>query len=381
MAAAMAREGSLSGGRLGHYRILEKLGAGGMGEVFRAHDEQLDRDVAIKVLPEAALGDLTARARLLREARAAAALNHRFICTIHEVGEADGNAYIAMELVEGQPLADVLKNRTLPTAEVIRYGRDIAEALAHAHARHIVHRDLKAANVLITGDGGVKVLDFGLAKRLGSEFVDEATTQVTLTEAGTFVGTLAYMAPEQLRGEPADARADIWALGVVLYEMAVRRRPFDGRTTVELISRVLSEPAAACPPDVPVAFQMVLDRCLEKTPARRYQSAVEVRAALEAIESASSPGTTIAFRLTRHRWLAAGAAAAGFAFSPPSTPESVFSSCCEIASPPVAAARGVGAAAAGAAGAGASISLSTSASRSPSAESREHSRTFACLAR
>lgn len=154
------------GTQLGHYRVLEKLGAGGMGVVYRAHDERLDRDVAIKLLPADSFEDSTARARLLREARAAAALSHPSICTIHEVGEADGPAYIAMEFVEGKPLNEAAHGRALPRDEVVRYGAQIADALAHAHARHVVHRDLKSANVMVTSDGRVKVLDFGLAKRM-----------------------------------------------------------------------------------------------------------------------------------------------------------------------------------------------------------------------
>lgn len=304
----------MTGTRLGHYRVLEKLGAGGMGEVFRAHDEQLDRDVALKVLPAAGFADATARVRLLREARAAAALNHPCICTIHEVGEADGQAYIAMELVDGRPLCDVsARGRALPVDVVLRYGSQIADALAHAHARQIVHRDLKGANVIVTADGRVKVLDFGLAKRLDGPELTDATTKhapATLTEAGTLVGTLAYMAPEQLRGEPADARSDLWALGVVLYEMAAGRRPFDGQSSVEVIAKALSEPPAACPVSVPVPLRAVIERCLEKLPARRYQSAGEVHAALEAIRTGTAAvGQVVGRAVTRRLWVAAGVAA------------------------------------------------------------------------
>jgi TolB-like protein len=307
----------MTGTRLGHYRILEKLGAGGMGEVFRAHDEQLDRHVAIKVLPPVTLADATARARLLREARAAASLNHPSICTIHAVGEADGQAYIAMELVEGRPLGEQGHGRGLPVEDVLRYGTQIADALAHAHARKIVHRDLKCANVLVTVEERVKVLDFGLAKRVGGQGLDGATTReapLTLTEAGAIVGTLAYMSPEQLRGEPADARSDLWALGVVLYELAVGRRPFDSQSSVELISRVLSEPPSPLPSSVPAGLRAVIDRCLEKAPARRYQSASEVRSALEALETGvASLRSTIAYRVKRRPWVAAGVTAVALA--------------------------------------------------------------------
>jgi serine/threonine protein kinase len=274
------------GQKLGHYEIVTKLGAGGMGEVYRARDTRLERDVAIKVLPVAALSDEAARARLLREARAAAGLNHPHICTIYEVGEAEGQAYIAMELVEGQPLSDSVSAGPLPGAQVLRYALQIAGALAHAHERGVVHRDLKSANVVLTPDGRAKVLDFGLAKRLTGDESEAATrSQPSLTRPGAIVGTLAYMAPEQLRGEPADARSDIWALGVVLYEMAAGNRPFRGPTGFVLSSAILNQAPAPLPAGVAGELQAVIERCLEKEPARRYQRAGEVRAALEAIQS------------------------------------------------------------------------------------------------
>src|SRR3989338_8964165 len=214
------------GHKLGHYRILEKIGAGGMGEVYRAHDEQLDRDVALKVLPPSSFSDPAARVRLLREARTASKLNHPHVCTIHEVGEAEGQAYIAMEYIEGQRLDRVTPREGLPLEAVLRYGLQLAEALAHAHERGVVHRDLKSANVVITPEGRAKVLDFGLAKQLREEQLEEVTrSQASLTAPGVAGGTLAYMAPEQLRGQAADARSDVWALGVVLYEMAAGGRP------------------------------------------------------------------------------------------------------------------------------------------------------------
>ena len=295
-------------GTLGHYRILQKLGEGGMGVVYRAHDEQLGRDVAIKVLPASSFRDASARARLLREARAAAALNHPNICTIHEVGEAEGQAYIAMELVQGEPLsARLARGPSLPD-EVLRYGLQLADALAHAHERNIIHRDLKSANVIITPEGRAKVLDFGLAKRVSGEELAEAATlsgtEATLTRPGAVVGTLAYMAPEQFRGQAADARSDIWALGVVLHEMAAGARPFQGRTGFDLSSAILKEPPAPLPPEVRPEVKAVVGRCLEKEPTRRYQRASELRAALEAVQS----GTAIAPAPSRplpRRWLLA----------------------------------------------------------------------------
>ena len=224
-----------------------------MGEVYRARDEQLDRDVAVKVLPASTFDDPTARARLVREARAAAALNHPNICTVHEVGEADGQAYIAMELVEGQTLSAMLTTGGLPAEQVVHYGRQLADALTHAHERGIVHRDLKSNNVIVTPDRRVKVLDFGLAKRAVDSDMTAAVTQIhaSLTQAGTAVGTLPYMSPEQLRGEQARASSDIWALGVVLYEMATGVRPFKGQTPFELSADILSDSAVVVPPQIP----------------------------------------------------------------------------------------------------------------------------------
>jgi TolB-like protein len=303
----------MPGARLGHYRILEQIGAGGMGEVYRAHDERLDRDVAIKVLPPASAADAAARARLLREARAAAALKHPSICTIHEVSDAGDQAYIAMELVEGVPLSSRVQGRALPVAETMRHGIQIADALAHAHSRHIVHRDLKSANVIVGPDGRATVLDFGLARRMEGPELSDSTTAgpATITERGTVVGTLAYMAPEQLRGAPADARSDIWALGVVLYEMAAGVRPFSGQSAFDLSARILNDPPPALRSSLPVALRAVIEKCLAKEPAHRYQSATEVRAALEATQSgAASPAIAVRYLLARRPWLALGAAAA-----------------------------------------------------------------------
>jgi len=274
-------------GTLAHYRILDKLGAGGMGEVYRARDEQLDRDVAVKVLPASTFDDPTARARLVREARAAAALNHPHICHVYEVGEANGQAYIAMELVEGQTLSEHLTAGALPSNQVVRYGIQLADALAHAHDRGVVHRDLKSANVIITPDGRVKVLDFGLAKRVTVSDLTMAATEIeaTLTQPGGVVGTLAYMAPEQLRGHVAEAPSDVWALGVVLYEMAHGTRPFQGQTGFELSAAILNQAPLPCASAVPPALRAIVARCLEKEPGQRYKTGSEVRAALEVIQT------------------------------------------------------------------------------------------------
>jgi TolB-like protein/Flp pilus assembly protein TadD len=229
------------------------------------------------------------------------------------VGETDDQVYIAMELVEGQSLATILAGGALPVAQALRYGVQVADALAHAHERGVVHRDLKSANVVITPEGRAKVLDFGLAKELAGDELTEATTQLgaTLTAAGSLVGTLAYMAPEQLRGKPADARSDVWALGVVLYEMLAGRRPFAGQTGYEVSSAILKEPPSALPATVPEALRAVIERCLAKAPGERYQRAEEVRAALETVRSGgviTVPAPRFS-RLMRQRWMATGVVA------------------------------------------------------------------------
>lgn len=276
-----------SGAKLGPYEILAPEGVGGMGVVYKARDTKLGRQLALKLLPEGVLADKTARARFLREAQNASALNHPNIATIYEVGEDAGQVYIAMELVEGQPLSALIKRDGLSLETVVRYGLEISGALTHSHERGIVHRDLKLANVVITVDGHAKVLDFGLAKRLSSGPLDEgAPSQDSLAQEGAIAGTLQYMAPEALRGEFVDARTDIWALGVVLYEMAAGTPPFQGRTPYELTSAILSEPPGTLPTGVPASLQSVIQRCLAKKPAQRYQQASEVRTALEGIAAA-----------------------------------------------------------------------------------------------
>jgi len=289
------------GKKFGHFCILEKIGAGGMGEVYRAHDEQLNRDVALKVLLPRDFGDETARVRLLREARAAAGLNHPHICIIHEVGEAGGQAYIAMEYVQGHTLSAMVAQERLPHEQALHYGVQLADALEHAHARGVVHRDLKSANVIVTPEGRVKVLDFGLARRLDEGDLEATRSQASLTQPGAVVGTLSYMAPEQLRGEPADSRSDIWALGVVLYEMVAGGRPFQGQTGYEVSSAILSRRPAPLPGDVPAAMRAVIEHCMEKEPGRRYQSASEVRAALEAIQSGGTTEQLLPRRAPRRK--------------------------------------------------------------------------------
>jgi serine/threonine protein kinase len=270
---------------LGHYRIVSKLGEGGMGVVYRAHDQVLQRDVALKFLAET-LGR-EARQFLLREARASSSLSHPNICTVHEVGEAEGELYIVMELIEGKPLSVSIGSGGLPYESVMRYGTQIAGALTHAHGRNIIHRDLKSSNIIVTQEGLAKLLDFGLARRLAVAQDARTLTMDKLQSAVTTGGTLSYMSPEVLRGEPGDHRSDLWALGVVLYEALAGQLPFHGATTFEVSSAILHEPPPPLPARIPPGLAAIIQRCLAKEPALRYQRASEVQAALEAIQSAS----------------------------------------------------------------------------------------------
>ncbi len=276
------------GQMLGHCRVVAKLGEGGMGVVYRAFDETLHRDVAVKVVNKDARLDSSASQRLLHEARASSALSHPNICTIYEVGETDGELYIVMELVEGKSLHAMSTDAGLPPESVLRYGVQIASALARAHDRGIVHRDLKTANIVITSDGLAKVLDFGLAKEVGSGVFEGSTRSfTTIQDASSISGTLPYMAPEILRGDAADQRGDLWALGVVLYEAASGRLPFEGRTGFEISSAILREIPNPLGPPVPPGLWAIIQRCLTKEPAQRYQRAGEIQAALEAVQSAA----------------------------------------------------------------------------------------------
>ncbi len=280
---------------LGHYRIESVLGAGGMGVVYRAHDTRLDRPVAIKVLTGLTL-DRTPREALMFEARAASALNHPSICTIYEVGETDERLFLVMELVEGRSLQDVIPPEGLPLDTAVRYAIHVASAVAHAHEHGVVHRDLKSANIRITPDGRIKVLDFGLATRALDLSIDAATrSHQAATPASTVVGTLAYMAPEVLRGEMADARSDNWAQGVLLYEMVTGRLPFTGRSAFELTTAILRDLPPPLDDRCPPAVARIVSRSLEKEPGRRYQRSSELAAALEAVrpQLGHAPGTPI----------------------------------------------------------------------------------------
>src|ERR1700737_1966536 len=267
------------GTKLGPYEIQASIGAGGMGEVYRALDSRLDRTVAIKVLPPhlAANGDL--KQRLEREARAISQLQHSHICTLYDIGSQNGTTYLVMEYLEGETLADRLKKGALPTAQTLKVGAEIADALDRAHRAGIIHRDLKPGNIMIT-KSGAKLLDFGLAKSETPVLsIDGSTAMKPLTAEGTIVGTFQYMAPEQLEGQQADARTDIFAFGAVLYEMATGKRAFEGKTRTSLIAAIVSgepKPMTELQPLTPPALEHVVKKCLAKDPEERWQRAGDV---------------------------------------------------------------------------------------------------------
>ncbi len=270
---------TLIGRTLSHYRIIEKIGAGGMGEVYRARDTRLERDVALKVLPRHALDDEDARRRFRKEALALSKLNHPHVCTIHDFDSQDGTDFLVMEYVEGVTLAHRLREGALAGDEVVRVGRQIGEALGAAHEQGVIHRDLKPGNIMVTSKGVAKVLDFGLAKERRAV----GSGSATLTMTAEIVGTLPYMAPEQLMGRATDARTDIHALGVVLYEMATGHLPFEGGSSVALADAILhQDPIPLRKGERPVSrgLEAVILRCLEKEPARRYPSTRDVIHAL-----------------------------------------------------------------------------------------------------
>jgi serine/threonine protein kinase/Tfp pilus assembly protein PilF len=281
------------GTRLGPYEILSPLGAGGMGEVWRARDGRLDRDVAIKVLPERLAEDPAALARFEREAKAVAALSHPNILAIHDVGTAGGVHYAVTELLEGSTLREQLTPGPLPSRRSTEYALQIAHGLAAAHEKGIVHRDLKPENVFVTRGGHVKILDFGLAKAapLVREANETASSTVGGTEPGTVLGTVGYMSPEQVRGLPSDARSDIFSFGVVLHEMLSGQRPFHAESAVETLNAILTEE----PPDLgaaaPAGMSRIARRCLEKEPAHRFQSARDLAFAIEAVSGLTAPET------------------------------------------------------------------------------------------
>ncbi len=282
-----------SGQKLGPYIIQDPIGAGGMGEVYRAHDGRLNRVVAIKVLPASFSADHNRMERFAQEARAAAALNHPGILSIFDIGEDRGAPYVVSELLEGETLRERIRTGALPLRKAIDYALQIARGLAAAHEKGIVHRDLKPENLFLTNDGRVKILDFGLAKLTQAESHNgiEAPTLQAATEPGMILGTVGYMSPEQVRGKNSDSRSDIFAFGAVLYEMVSGKRAFHGETTADTLSAILKEE----PPElsetarnVPPGLERIVRHCLEKNPAQRFQSTRDLAFDLEALTDVSS---------------------------------------------------------------------------------------------
>jgi serine/threonine protein kinase len=293
------------GTRLGPYEIVSLLGAGGMGEVYRARDTRLGRDVAIKLLAPALAADTNAVARFEREARAVAALSHPNILALHDVGRENSTAYVVTELLDGSSLRERLAQGGLSLRKVVEYGTQIANALAAAHERGIVHRDIKPDNIFITNDGRVKLLDFGIAHAMAPPPDADSATMAKSSDPsrGVLLGTAGYMAPEQIRGGAADHRSDIFALGAVLYEMLSGRRAFGGETFADSMHAILHDDPAPIGGDVPVYIERVIRRCLEKAPGERFQAARDIAFALEN-EPAAAQGS-IADRRPRFAWAAA----------------------------------------------------------------------------
>ncbi len=291
-----------AGSRLGPYEVVSRIGAGGMGEVFRARDTRLDRTVAIKILPAAFASNAQLKIRFEREAKAISQISHPHICALHDVGQADGVEYLVLEFLEGETLADRIARGPLPISDVLRLGSQIASALACAHRAGIVHRDLKPGNVMITKTGA-KLLDFGLARSapaFATPTPMDATQHKPLTQEGTILGTFQYMSPEQLAGEEVDARSDIFALGAVLYEMLTGARTFEGKSRTSIITAVLAgppRPASSLRPMTPPALEHVIAKCLARERDERWESAADIASELEWIGgSASGESTTVVMK-------------------------------------------------------------------------------------